>query len=207
MPQSGLINTRTKPRVTVLRGFDPNSPMTLTQSLPVATSATINSGQVIKEAWASSQGSYVFSTGYSNTAGKIPFIALQDSADEDVTEAGKLTGLSCAGQFEIQTAYYNGSNIAVGDLLTASATAGDLTPSSATGQIILGHVTRAPIGEGMQPGTGNQYAPITISPSYTGGITGATGPGAVFYPGIDSSAVAPATVLTFATAYNGFKSV
>jgi hypothetical protein len=179
--------------------------MTLTQSLPVKSGQTILSGQLISSSWDSSVNQHVWSLGL--TAAATPHIALQDGADQDVSEAGKLTGLSCAGQFEIQTAYYNGSNIAVGDLLTASATAGDLTPSSATGQIILGHVTRAPIGEGMQPGTGNQYAPITISPSYTGGITGATGPGAVFYPGIDSSAVAPATVLTFATAYNGFKSV
>jgi hypothetical protein len=134
-----------------------------------------------------------------------------------VSEAGKLTGLSCAGQFEIQTAYYTGSDIAVGALVVASTgTTGSVMPTSATGQIILGMITRAPSGDGMTPsitrGTngnivGSRYAPITISPSYTGGSGSPTGPGAVFYPGIDSSSTPPATVITFATAYNGTKTV
>jgi hypothetical protein len=215
MPRSGLVNTRVKPRVTVLRGFDPNAPMTLTQSLPVKSGQTILSGQLISSSWDSTVNQHVWSLGL--TAAATPHIALQDGADQDVSEAGKLTGLSCAGQFEIQTAYYTGSNIAVGALVVASSTTGSIAPTSATGQIILGMVTRAPSGDGMTPsitrGTngnivGSQYAPITISPSYTGGSSGsATGPGAVFYPGIDSSSVPPATVITFATAYNGTKTV
>jgi hypothetical protein len=208
MPRSGLVNTRVKPRVFVLRGFDPNAPMTLTQSLPaftgVSLSTGIYSGQVISSAWDSSKGSHAWVLGLTGTT-NTPYIALQDIADEDVSEAGKLTGLSCAGQFEIQTAYYTGSNIAVGALVTTSSTTGSIAPSTTSGQLILGHVTRAPIGDGMQPGTPSQYAPITITASYTGGSGSATGPGAVFYPGIDSSAVAPATVITFATAYNGTK--
>ena len=158
---------------------------------------------------------HVWSLGLGASA--TPHIALQDGADQDVSEAGKLTGLSCAGQFEIQTAYYTGSNIAVGALVVASTgTTGSIMPTSATGQIILGTITRAPSGDGMTPsitrGTngnivGSRYAPITISPSYTGGSGSATGPGAVFYPGIDSSSVPPATVITFATAYNGTKTV
>ena len=216
MPRSGLVNTRLKPRVTVLRGFDPNAPMTLTQSLPAFTGTNavtgIYSGQLISAAWDSSQNSYGWVLGVTN-APNTPFIALQDIADQDVSEAGKLTGLSCAGQFEIQTAYYtDASTAAVGNIVVPSATLGSIRPSSATGQIILGHITRAPSGEGMTPsnlgfGVGAQYAPVTISPSYTGGSGSATGPGAIFYPGIDSSAVAPATVITFATAYNGTKTV
>jgi hypothetical protein len=216
MPRSGLVNTRLKPRVTVLRGFDPNAPMTLTQSLPaytgVSSSTGIYSGQLISSAWDSSKNQHCWVLGMTGSV-NTPYIALQDIADQDVSEAGKLTGLSCAGQFEIQTAYYSGSNISVGAIVVPSATAGSIAPSSATGQLILGSITRAPNGEGMTPnpvspwGTGAQYAPITISPSYTGGSGGATGPGAIFYPGIDSSSVAPATVITFATAYNGTKTV
>jgi hypothetical protein len=212
MPRSGLVNTRVKPRVTVLRGFDPNAPMTLTQSLPVKSGQTILSGQLISSSWDSVANQHMWSLGLGATA--TPHIALQDGADQDVSEAGKLTGLSCAGQFEIQTAYYTGSDIAVGALVVPSSTTGSIAPTSATGQIILGMVTRAPSGEGMTPnpvpgfGVGARYAPITISPSYTGGVTGgATGPGAVFYPGIDSSSIPPATVITFATAYNGTKTV
>jgi hypothetical protein len=210
MPRSGLVNTRVKPRVTVLRGFDPNAPMTLTQSLPVKSGQTILSGQLVSSSWDSSVNQHVWSLGL--TANATPHIALQDGADQDVSEAGKLTGLSCAGQFEIQTAYYTGSATgAVGALIVASSVTGSIAPTTTGGQIILGMITRAPSGDGMTPsnlgvGRGAQYAPITISPSYTGGVTGGvTGPGAVFYPGIDSSSVPPATVITFATAYNGAK--
>lgn len=215
MPRSGLVNTRLKPRVTVLRGFDPNAPMTLTQSLPaytgVSSSTGIYSGQLISSAWDSAKNQHCWVLGMTGSV-NTPYIALQDIADQDVAEAGKLTGLSCAGQFEIQTAYYTGANIAVGSIVVPSSTTGSIAPSSGTGQLILGSITRAPNGEGMTPstlgfGVGAQYAPITISPSYTGGSGSATGPGAVFYPGIDSSAVPPAIVITFATAYNGTKTV
>lgn len=210
MPRSGLVNTRLRPRVTVLRGFDPNAPMTLTQSFPVKSGQTVLSGQLIYAGWDSNVNQYAWSVGAS--AGTTPHIALQDGADQDVSEAGKLTGLSCAGQFEIQTAYFTGSATAqVGVIVVPSGTTGSIAPSTTTGQIILGHITRAPSGEGMTPnagqfGVGSQYAPITISPSYTGG-SGGTGAGAIFYPGIDSSSVPPATVITFATAYNGTKTV
>lgn len=213
MPRSGLVNTRLKPRATVLRGFDPNAPMTLTQSLPaftgVSSSTGIYSGQLISSAWDSTKGSYAWVLGVTGSGANTPYIALQDIADQDVSEAGKLTGLSCAGQFEIQTAYYTAGATAavVGAIVVPSSTTGSIAPSSGTGQLILGHITRAPIGEGLQPGTASQYAPITVTASYTGGSGSATGPGAVFYPGIDSSAVAPAIVITFATAYNGTKTV
>lgn len=215
MPRSGLVNTRLKPRVTVLRGFDPNAPMTLTQSLPaytgVSSSTGIYSGQLISSAWDSAKNQHCWVLGMTGSV-NTPYIALQDIADQDVSEAGTLTGLSCAGQFEIQTAYYTGSNIAVGAIVVPSSTTGSIAPSSATGQLILGSITRAPNGEGMTPstrgfGVGSQYAPITISPSYTGGSGSATGAGAIFYPGIDSSSVPPAVVITFATAYNGTKTV
>jgi hypothetical protein len=217
MPRSGLVNTRLKPRVTVLRGFDPNAPMTLTQSFPVKSGQTVLSGQLIYASWETSANQYAWSIGA--TAGTTPYIALQDGADQDVSEAGKLTGLSCAGQFEIQTAYFTGGATAlVGTIVVPSSSiTGSIAPTSATGQIILGMITRAPSGDGMTPSiatnssgsiVGSQYAPITISPSYTGGTGGSpTGPGAVFYPGIDSSSVPPATVITFATAYNGTKTV
>jgi hypothetical protein len=189
--------------------------MTLTQSLPaftgVSSSKGIYSGQLISSAWDSSKNQHCWVLGMTGSV-NTPYIALQDIADQDVSEAGKLTGLSCAGQFEIQTAYYTGSTIAVGAIVVPSSTTGSIAPSSGTGQLILGSITRAPNGEGMTPstlgfGVGAQYAPITISPSYTGGSGSATGPGSVFYPGIDSSSVPPATVITFATAYNGTKTV
>ena len=219
MPRSGLVNTRIKPRVTVLRGFDPNAPMTLTQSLPaftgVSSSTGIYSGQLVSAAWDSTKGSYAWVLGLTGGTGAnacVPHIALQDIADQDVSEAGKLTGLSCAGQFEIQTAYYTGFNATTGKVGAAvvpstGSNVGSVALSTTTGEVVLGYVTRAPIDEGMQPGTPSQYAQITISPSYTGGSASATGAGAIFYPGIDSSALRPSQVITFATAFNGFKVV
>jgi hypothetical protein len=197
--------------------------MTLTQSLPaytgVSSSTGIYSGQLISSAWDSNKNQHAWVLGLTGSSTNTPYIALQDIADQDVSEAGKLTGLSCLGKFEIQTSWYtvaSGTAAFVGALVVPSGTLGSVTPASATGQVILGSITRAPSGDGMTPsinrlsnGTlgGSQYAPITISPSYTGGSGSPTGPGAVFYPGIDSSSVAPAVVITFATGYNGTKTV
>lgn len=206
MPRSGLYSTRANARVTVLRGYDPNSPSTLTQSLPVASGSTILSGQVVSGVWSSTYGSHAWTLGLT---GGVPYIALQDSADEDVSEAGKLTGLSCAGQFEIQTAFYTQSaesTFTLGKVLSAGATSGDLIVAtaggtSANGSKIVGFVTRVP---GAAAGTASAtYGGITITSSYTGGSGSATGPGAIFYPGIDSGVTAPEKVLTFTTSYNG----
>lgn len=205
MPRSGLYSTRANARVTVLRGYDPNSPSTLTQSLPVASGSTILSGQVVSGVWSSTYGSHAWTLGLT---GGVPYVALQDSADEDVSEAGKLTGLSCAGQFEIQTAFYSGteSALTLGAVLTAHATSGNVLlatagGTSANGSKIVGFVTRVPAASvGTASAT---YGGITITSSYTGGSGSATGPGAIFYPGIDSGVTAPEKVLTFTTAYTG----
>lgn len=198
MPRSGLVNQRANARVLVLRGFNPNEPHTLTQSLPVA-SGTILSGQVISTVWTAAQGSYAWTLGATAT---VPYIALQDSADEDVQEAGKLTGLSCAGDFEIQTPFYTSGTYALNDLLTASTGANLGKVQAATGaNQILGHVTRNP---GAAVGTVSApTSEFLITGSYTGGNGSATGPGAVFTPGTNSNVVAPELVITFATTYNG----
>jgi hypothetical protein len=166
MPRSGLVNTRLKPRVTVLRGFDPNAPMTLTQSLPaftgVSSSTGIYSGQLISSAWDSTKNQHCWVLGLTGSV-NTPYIALQDIADQDVSEAGRLTGLSCLGKFEIQTAYYTGSSIAVGALVVPSATLGSIAPSSATGQVILGSITRAPSGDGMTPSVNRLTSLLSLS--------------------------------------------
>jgi hypothetical protein len=208
MPRSGLINTRTsaqKARVVVLRGFDPNAPTTLTQSLPVPSGSTIYSGQVISPVWTAAVGSHAWTLGMT---GGTPYIALQDSADEDVNEAGKLTGLSCAGQFEIQTSFYQGSDsgLTLGAILTAGATNGNVllaTPgtTSALGSTIVGFVSRVPFAPaGTVSAT---YGGVDITASYTGGSGSATGPGAVLYPGINSNVQVGTKVLNITTAYSG----
>lgn len=137
MPRSDYLR-RTKPRVEVLRGWDPNEPTTFTQT--VRASEAILSGQLISLAWNNTDSVYEWELG--GGAGRIPYIAVQDSTDEDVLECGKLTGLSCAGKFEIETAYFTTGTYGVDTLLTwDGSTAGNVKPAAATNDII-GIVTR-----------------------------------------------------------------
>lgn len=115
MPLHGQLK-RLKPRVEVLRGYNPNEPHTLTQSHPVKSGVVVLSGMVIYLKWNATTAQYEWNLGCD--AGATPYIALQDwdrsqttglgqfGYDPDVIEAGKLTGLSCAGQFEIETPYF-----------------------------------------------------------------------------------------------------
>lgn len=139
---------RSKPRVQVLRGWDPMNPATLTTT--AAPGETIMSGQLVSKVWDTDH--YEFVPG--NAAGVVPYIAWSDSADMDVVESGTLIGLSCAGNFEIQTGYF--------DLLTAGGAAhiynegtpltwavtgtnsvdGNVRPALVAGEPIIGYVTR-----------------------------------------------------------------
>jgi hypothetical protein len=162
MPRYGTIK-RLYPRVEVLRGFDPNEPKTFTQAFPVSASGSpsivvdgaiipsilIYSGQVISATWNSGDGQYEWQLGW--TSGSIPYIALNDSTDRDVLEAGNLVALSCAGKFEIQTPFITGLNGLAGSLgtltidvpLTPDGTSGNLKPATGlSGVPIVGYVTR-----------------------------------------------------------------
>ena len=151
MPQHGYIK-RSKPRVEVLRGYNPNEPHTLTQSHPVKANVTIRSGQAISLEWVSGNSRYEWKLG--GVDDQMTYIALQDwdqsqtgglgafGYDPDVIEAGKLTGLSCAGQFEIQTAYFTGSqSYPMDQALTYDGTTGNLKPAGSTDQVV-GRITR-----------------------------------------------------------------
>jgi hypothetical protein len=81
----------------------------------------------------------------------VPFIALNDSSDRDVLEAGNLVALSCAGKFEIQTPFITGLNGLAGALgtvtldtpLVPDGTSGNLTPwVTGTAAPVVGYVTR-----------------------------------------------------------------
>jgi hypothetical protein len=138
------IQTRAYPRVRVLRGWNPNEPQTLTQSLPVATGVTILSGQVISPKWNAtlSQNEWVLGL---DAAALTLYVAVKDSADLDVVSAGTLPALSCAGKFEIQTAFYKtGDTYNEGIFLTADGVTGNLKAVAATTTTdhIFGVVTR-----------------------------------------------------------------
>jgi hypothetical protein len=110
MPTFGTIK-RQKPRIEVLRGYDPNEPTTFTQTAPVKDNVTIQSGQVISLEYSLTESRYEWTLGVEGTnadanAITMAYIALQDSTDEDVLSAGNMVGLSCAGQFEIESAFF-----------------------------------------------------------------------------------------------------
>lgn len=139
MPTFGTIK-RSKPRVRVLRGYDPNEPTTLMQAHPVSDGVVIKSGQVVSLNWVAANNRYEWVLG--GQANTIPYIALEDSTDEDVIEAGKLPALSCAGQFEIQTAYYKDGGTYNNDVaLTYDGVTGNVKPALAA-DAVLGTVTR-----------------------------------------------------------------
>lgn len=125
MPQYGTIK-RTKPRMTVLRGYNPMETAPGTESAPVASGVTIKSGQVISLVWNAVTLQSEWNLGTPANSG-IPHFALQDSADQDVIEAGKLTGYSALGKFRLQTAYYK-----TGDTYNDAV---PVTPDGETGDV------------------------------------------------------------------------
>lgn len=154
MPTYGTIK-RSKPRVGVLRGFDPNEPRTRLAAYPVSidsnTGATlvIRSGQTIslKCNASLSQDEWVLGvTALESGVLRTPYIALNDSYDEDVIEAGKLPGLSCSGQFEIRTGYFktgDDANLKNGVPITFDGTSGDVKATTfGSGVPVIGIVTR-----------------------------------------------------------------
>lgn len=139
--QYGTIK-RTKPRLTVLRGYPGNEPTSLTQGAPVKEGVTIKSGQVIQLAWVSANNRYEWELGCSGTL--IPYFAEKDSTDEDVISAGSLTGLSSLGKYELQTAFYKSGDTYNNDVpLTFDGVTGDVKATTyGSGEPILGVVTR-----------------------------------------------------------------
>lgn len=93
---------RGQPRLRVRKGYEGNETRGLQYSAPPGLGVTILSGQVV----------YLDANGYWQLAtsalanGRTPYMALQDSVDTDVLSSGLLTGLSCAGQYVFETAYF-----------------------------------------------------------------------------------------------------
>jgi hypothetical protein len=127
----------------VYRGYDPNESTTLTQTAPVADGVVVLSGQVVRLQKNTQTGEqeWVLCTQGAAASGSTPYIALQDSADSDVVCTG-LTGLSCSGDFELGTGFFDDAVYDVDDQLTVSATnAGNIAPAGPS-QPLIGYVTR-----------------------------------------------------------------
>ena len=159
MPQYGIIQ-RTTPIMRVLRGWGPMEPHALTKSYPVASGVTIVSGQLIHPAWVSGNNRYEWNLGAAAAGAGPSYFAQDDSTKEDVIEAGVLVGLSCSGDYELQTAFYTTGN-----------TYNDGTPLTGDTGGNLGTVVPTTVGSG---------SPIV------GYVSGCHGP--ISLVGIDSSA-------------------
>ena len=102
----GLQNQRLKPKLNVLRGWNPDTSSEFRTSLPVALGVTIMSGQLVQPKWNATAETYEWVLGGTAGAEAQYFWADEDSAEGDVLESGKLPALSCSGQFVLETAYF-----------------------------------------------------------------------------------------------------
>ena len=147
------IYQRIAPRVNVLNGYWGNEPFSRKFSAPVTSGVTIRSGQVISL----TSGAWVLGC----SAGKEPFIAFHDSTDTDVTSSGKLLGLSCAGQYEIETQWFDNTATYAESSPLVAATGGSSTSNitplvAALGAIGLGTLATAEDTIGFAKNGGRQ---------------------------------------------------
>jgi len=157
------IYQRQAPRVNILRGWQGNEPQMFTFSAPVTSGVTIQSGQVISL----TSGAWVLGC----AAGKEPFIAYHDSTDTDVQSSGTLLGLSCAGHFEIETGWFDGTKVYVDSSpLKADSgatpilgTGNNYQATGITGQITLGTLGTAEDTIGFARAGGVQDRVLTNS--------------------------------------------
>lgn len=164
----GTHNQRVKPRLEVLRGFDPTQPNTLTHTAPVHTGVTIKSGQAIvlvaDDDHPSEPGRDSWTLADSDTVAHRTmdiYIALQDSDDEDILGADGLTGYNTAGEFEFESGYFDAGTYNTGaTFLTISATAGNITTTTiGSGMPIVGKISRSspkdisPVNSNVPAGT------------------------------------------------------
>lgn len=150
---------RAKRRVYVTRGFDGCEPTTYTRQAAVTAGQTIKSGMLI----ALVSGEWVKYDAVAHKA-LTPYIALSDDTDTDVTSSGLLPAISCAGKFEIETAYYDvsggtlvGDDIAVvGSATDGQVTEGDIATAGAT---IIGFTARGGLQDLNGPAANGNYGP------------------------------------------------
>lgn len=130
--------TRSVPRVNVLAGYWGNEPLALKRSAKPKAEEAIKSGMAIS---LDENGEWVKGV----ATGKTPFIAFHDQADTDVTSSGLLLGLSCAGQYEIETGWFDNEQTYVEDSpikAAVDADAGKVTLGAIGTDDLLGFATR-----------------------------------------------------------------
>jgi hypothetical protein len=114
--------------------------MSLTLSAQPKTGEAILSGMIIST---DENGQWVKGC----TQGRTPYVAFHDQTDTDVVSCGLLLGLSCAGEYEIETAYFTDTTFNRDDALIASAgTPGNVAKAAGSGTEtadLIGFVSKA----------------------------------------------------------------
>jgi len=156
---------RAKPRLKVLRGYGGNESNVLSTAAAPKLDEAIKSGMLIT---LDTNGQWV--KGFSDITDPVPHMAYHDQSDTDVTSSGKLLGLSCAGNYEFQTGYFdNDTTFAEGDPLISDATAGSLDKGAyADSNAIVGICSQG--GRVNLGGTNNAGQNSEATPDNTGAI-------------------------------------
>ena len=164
-------SVRSKPRIQIIRGFNVTEPSAglMPERHPVKSGETILSGQVISLELVGSVYHWVRGGG----AGRRHFIAINDSTDLDVLEAGVLPGipLSLRG-VTVQTPYYksaDANSLNDGAELTYDAATGDFKVAT-SGDLIVAKVTDGQ--RGPKPGYSNAKVTSNLTITITGAETG-----------------------------------
>jgi len=121
---------RTKPRLNVLRGYPGNESTSFTYSAKPKALEAIKSGMIIS---IDSNGEWVKGA----AAGDVPYLAYHDQSDPDVLACQKLLGLSCAGNYEVETGYFDTTDTWNRDDVVIAGTS-TLTGSVDKGVALLG---------------------------------------------------------------------
>lgn len=148
---------RTRSRMQVLRGNVYGDSQQQSSAYPVKAGVTILSGMVVSPEWVAANGRHEWVIGA--VADAQSFFATADSTDPDVMASGNLVGLSCAGNYEIATAYFAGASaFPLGGFVAGNAS-GEIEDVAAGGSAgsapIIGRVSRilpatSPVTTGVQ---------------------------------------------------------
>ncbi len=136
---------RAKAAIAVLRGWDPNGAQNRETVAPIRAGHNIMSGMVCSLLWNSALGYEDFVIGWSPVAtavtaagtanastaadwtydvNAIPHFAKYDYNDTMITSSGLFSALSCADNYELQTAYFRHTSAAGGATVAGTAPTG-----------------------------------------------------------------------------------
>jgi len=129
--------TRTKPRLNVIRGYPGNETTALSRSL--SPSVAIKSGQAVTD---NGSGAWILALN-THGVGKV-FIAYHDSTDPDVISCDKLLAFAVTGSYELETGYFRAADtFAVGDPVYVGLAAGELTKVNNNTADVIGYASAA----------------------------------------------------------------